>query len=110
MTDKEYVDLEQKYNDLLDQHKKLDDRVNRMIEEKYNLGRECEELKGRLDKDIKENNTLINKLDRYCTAITKIKEIAEFSYRPYITCGEYNESCIVLTNILNVIEGIKEER
>ena len=35
----------QEYNDLLEQHKELDDRVNRMIEEKYNLARECEELK-----------------------------------------------------------------
>lgn len=68
---------------------------------------ECENLKEKLDKDIKKNNTLIDKLDHYCTAITKIKDLAEFSYRPYIACGEYNETCIVLTNILNVIEEIK---
>ena len=42
------------YNDLLEQHKELDDRVNRMIEEKYNLCRECEELKERLN--AKESN------------------------------------------------------
>lgn len=54
MTDKEYIDLERKYNDLLEQHKQLDDRVNRMIEEKYNLCRECEELKERLN--AKESN------------------------------------------------------
>lgn len=48
-----------------------------------------------------------DKLDHYRTAITRIKEIAEFSYRPYITCGEYNESCSVLTSILNVIKEIE---
>ena len=62
------------------------------------------------DKDIEKNNTIIDKLTHYRTAIAKIKEIAEFSYRPYIACGEYNESCIVLTNILNVIEELKEEK
>lgn len=49
-----------------------------------------------------------DKLDHYRTAITRIKEIAEFSYRPYTVCGEYNETCTVLTSILNVIEELKE--
>ena len=40
----------QKYSELLKQHKELDDRVNRIIKEKYNLGRECEELKVRSNK------------------------------------------------------------
>ena len=48
-----------------------------------------------------------DKLDHYRTAIAKIKEIAEFSYRPYITCGEYNESCSVLTSILNIIKELE---
>ena len=39
------AEKEQEYKALLEQHKELDDRINRMIEEKYNLGRECEELK-----------------------------------------------------------------
>lgn len=63
-----------------------------------------------IDKDIKKNNILINKLNHYRTTITKIKEIVEFSYRPYTVCGEYNESCSVLTNILKVIEEMREEK
>lgn len=38
----------QEYSELLKQHKELDDKVNRMIEEKYNLARECEALKKEL--------------------------------------------------------------
>ena len=38
----------QKYSELLKQHKELDDKVNRMIEEKYNLAKECEALKKEL--------------------------------------------------------------
>ena len=77
---------------------------------------ECEELKRQLQANqptgICETCTAMTILqnDSYRTAITKIKEIAEFSYRPYSACGEYNESCIVLTNILNVIEELKEEK
>ena len=42
---KEFARKTQEYNKLLEQHKELDDRANRLIEEKYNLNRECEELK-----------------------------------------------------------------
>lgn len=110
MINKEYVNLEQKYNDLLNQHKKLDDRVNRMIEEKYNLARECEKLENKIKKLRKNLILEIEINDRYRKAITEIKEIAEFNYRPYNVCGEYNESCIVLTNILNIIKELKEEK
>lgn len=49
-----------------------------------------------------------NELDHYRAAITRIREIAEFSYRPYNVCGEYNETCSVLTSILNVIKDLEE--
>ena len=52
------AEKEQEYNALLEQHKELDDRINRMIEEKYNLGRECEELK----KEIINKNEKIKEL------------------------------------------------
>ena len=96
MIDKEYVDLEQKYNDLLDQYKKLDDRVNRMIEEKYNLCRECEELKSKVEQltilgiDLNQSNEILRKsfftadknkdnwrekAEKYKQAFDKIKEV-----------------------------------
>lgn len=87
--------------------------VKELLQQLARKTEECEELKERLERteeDLKYQcvDCMNVKSDRYRTAITKIKNLAEFSYRPYITCGEYNETCIVLTNILNVIEEIKE--
>lgn len=50
-----------------------------------------------------------NDINCYRKALKKIEEIVELSYRPYTVCGEYNESYIVLSNILNVIKEIKEQ-
>ena len=77
------------------------------------LSQECKELKERLERteeDLKYQcvDCMNVKSDRYRKAITRIREIAEFSYRPYNVCGEYNETCSVLTNILNVIKDLEE--
>lgn len=73
---------------------------------------ENEELKERLERteeDLKYQcvDCMNVKSDRYRKAITEIKEIAEFSYRPYNVCGEYNETCSVLTSILNIIKELE---
>lgn len=101
MTDKEYIDLEQKYNDLLEQYKELDNRVNRMIGEKYNLGIECIELKERLERteeDLKYQcvNCMNIKSNHYRKALEEIKEIAGM-------CPEFDSSAKRIYNIINKV-------
>ena len=47
----------------------------------------------------------INKLKQ---TLTEIKEIAEFSDRPYKHCGEYNDCCEIVAKILSKISEVKE--
>lgn len=42
-------------------------------------------------------------------ALTEIKEITEFSDRPYIHCGEYNDCCEIIAEILSKISEVLDE-
>ena len=68
----------QEYNDLLEQHKELDDRANKMIEEKYNLARECEEY-------LKQRNNILEESKRYLEEIRKLQK-SQF-------CVAYEKDC-----------------
>lgn len=70
---------------------------------------ECEELKSESFTREELIAAQEKEIECYDTAITRIKDLTEFSYRPYVACGEYNETCPVLTNILNVIEEINKK-
>ena len=101
------AEKEQEYNALLEQHKELDDRINRMIEEKYNLGRECEELKGKLRKLELENTTLQNRNQLLDSAITE-NYILEEKYEAlklgneegYEIVDELKRECEELKNLI----------
>ena len=86
----------QEYNELLEQHKELDDRANRLIEEKYNLSRECEELKKRNKLLLIKGQEGISKrdwayeqckkrADRYRKALEEIEEIVKQTCRKRCT-------------------------
>lgn len=105
----------QEYNDLLDQHKKLDDRVNRMIEEKYNLGRECEELKSELHlyktwyrakhSDVK------NTLGRYRKALDEIEKVCLEDTRTFADGTQIRyDSLDDILDIINKADFGKSER
>ena len=88
----------QECDDLLEQHKELDDRANRLIEEKYNLSRECEELKKQLKTSEKWRiaaESLNEKLElrntRYRKALEEIEKIARNGLSPI--CYKSNCSC-----------------
>lgn len=51
----------------------------------------------------------LDKLINYKQAIGKIKEIAQFGYRPYKVCGEHNNCCDVLNEIWNKISEVEDE-
>ena len=64
----------QKYNELLEQHKELDDRANRLIEEKYNLSRECEQIKEKyeaLKLENQEGYEIVDELKHECEELLK---------------------------------------
>ena len=64
----------QKYNELLEQHKELDDRANRLIEEKYNLSRECEQIKEKyeaLKLENQEGYEIVAELKHECEELLK---------------------------------------
>ena len=104
------------YNELLEQHKELDDRANRMIEEKYNLARECEELKDKLRELELKNTTLQNRnqqldgsiteADRYREALEEIEEMCINDVYKFADGTELRYD--TLDDILNIINKVKE--
>lgn len=52
-----------------------------------------------------EHKTMV----KYEQALTEIKEIAEFSYRPYRVCGEYNDCCEIVAKILSKISEVMDD-
>ena len=98
----------QEYNDLLEQHKELDDRVNRMIEEKYNLGNECEWLKYLADANPNSTLRLRNKIRdlqavsvKYKEALEEIEEYLD-AQQKYFDGEDYHN----LLDIINKVKGI----
>lgn len=95
----------QEYNDLFEQHKELDNRANRMIEEKYNLCGECEELKYKVKK-LRKNIVLeIETSDRYRKALEEIEEIVSKDYYD----DTWADISIKLDEILDIINKTKGE-
>lgn len=99
----------QEYNDLLEQHKELDDRANRMIEEKYNLSIECVELKGNLRATLRKYKKVLEKIEEVVKEMHSIC-IEEIS----ITASQlndriYRESCERFKQIFNIINKAKGE-
>lgn len=58
-----------------EQIKELNDRLNRMIEEKYNLCCECERLNTELQSNEKIINKLIKEVDTYKEVCEEIEEL-----------------------------------
>ena len=106
----EHEKLKQEYNDLLEQHRELDDRANRMTEEKYNLCRDCEELKNTLKKLTRgvvlpaiPEPEVINLTARYRKALEEIEEFC-------ITYSDNHDAYeTVYKYILNIINRAKGE-
>ena len=55
------------------------------------------------------NDILFEKNKRLEQALEEIKEIAEFSYRPYRVCGEYNDGCDVLNEIIQKVSEVIDD-
>lgn len=51
----------------------------------------------------------IKELLKLKQTLVEIKEIAEFSYRPYRVCGEYNNCCEIVAKILSKISEVEDE-
>ena len=94
----------QEYNELLEQHKELDDRANRLIEEKYNLSRECEELKREIDLYKTwyraKHDDIRNLLGSYRKALEEIEDICNVADR-----YELEELQETIFNIINKAKG-----
>ena len=74
----------QEYNELLEQHKELDDRANRMIEEKYRLGRECEQIKEKyeaLKLENQEGYEIVAELKHECEELKREIDLYKTWYR-----------------------------
>ena len=93
-------------------------------QECFNLQEELKETLEQLDQLKAENEGLknfhinlvgvkeceIKELIKYKQALTEIKDIVEFGFRPYKVCGEYNNCCDVLNEILQKISEVENER
>lgn len=90
----------QKYNELLEQYKELEDRANRMIEDKYNLGRECEELKEKIKQAKNFKDKVINQLKEENEELKKKNE----TYKCSTNCHKYIEA----DRYRKALEEIKE--
>ena len=97
----------QKYNELLEQHKELDDRANRLIEEKYNLSRECEELKNNLHIANTNHEAAEQECDRYLEALEEIKDICIKDVHTFADGTELRYDS--LDEILDIINKAKGE-
>lgn len=89
----------QEYDELLEDYKELDNRANRMIEEKYNLGSECEKWKhqaklgsettDRLSKQLEEKEQECEELERKLELIPCVDQVLQIGYEAYKKQTEY---------------------
>lgn len=104
----------QEYSELLEQHKELDDRVNRMIEEKYNLARECEALKKECEELKAYAQRQENQRETYYKELLK-KDKALEEIEEYVRDNSDFDKSNILTSktgaydILNIIDKAKGE-
>ena len=106
---KQLARKEQEYNDLLEQHKELDDRVNRMIEEKYNLENECEWLKYLADANPNSTLRLRNKIRDLQAVSVKYKEALEeieFICHQLLDNEFIRSEAESILDIINKVKGI----
>lgn len=100
----DYAELEKRYNDSFEQFNQLkaenEDLKKSILQVCPNCGEEYLNYKG--VELYYENNDLKQTL-------AEIKEIAEFSFRPYKVCGEYNNCCELVAKILSKISEVENE-
>lgn len=96
----------QKYNELLEQYKELEDRANRMIEDKYNLGRECEELKEKIKQAKNFKDKVINQLKEENEELKKKNE----TYMCSANCYKYIEADRYLSALDEIAEYCWQNR
>lgn len=118
----------QKYSELLKQHKELDDKVNRMIEEKYNLAREYEALKKELkdmtvrkieyldeslkyQKECEELKAEKEAIKKYLgisdrSIMQRLEELTEYKLKRQLKYIKIDEKCDRYHKVLEEIEEI----
>ena len=77
--------------------------IKELKEKLLHKEQECEELKNFHINLVGVKECEIKELFKLKQTLTEIKEIAEFGFRPYKVCGEHNNCCDVLNEILQKI-------